>query len=140
MKCLKELAGDWKVAYSKELHVGARAKLENLSESIKNTMKRMNREVTEADIDALGYVMTTLQDVRKKQSEIELEFGPIFHTYSILDTYLPANVMDKDELDARAMLKSNWDKLSLECEKRQDVLSTKQAESARAGCAHLGVH
>jgi dynein heavy chain len=128
VKCLKELAGDWKVAYSKELHVGARAKLENLSESIKNTMKRMNREVTEADIDALGYVMTTLQDVRKKQSEIELEFGPIFHTYSILDTYLPANVMDKDELDARAMLKSNWDKLSQECEKRQDVLSTKQAE------------
>jgi hypothetical protein len=37
----------------------------------------MNREVTEGDIDALGYVMSTLTDVRKKESEIDLELEPI---------------------------------------------------------------
>jgi len=51
--------------------------------------------------------------------------------YTILDNYLPPNLMDKDEQDARALLKSNWDLLSAESEKRQDDLSTKQADYKR---------
>jgi len=125
---LKELCNKWKLAFSKELHTTARSKLENLSETIKQTTKKMNREVTEGDIDALGYVMSTLTDVRKKESEIDLELKPIVHMYSILDTYLPPSMMDKDEQDQRSLLQSNWDKLSVESRRRQDDLSTKQAE------------
>ncbi|EER16954.1 hypothetical protein Pmar_PMAR024462, partial [Perkinsus marinus ATCC 50983] len=88
-KGLKGLANEWKVAFSKQLHVKARDRLEALTEQIKTTAKRMNRTVEDGDIDALGYVMRTLNDVRRKQSEIELEFGPITHMYAILDTYLP---------------------------------------------------
>ncbi|KAF4646950.1 hypothetical protein FOL47_005323, partial [Perkinsus chesapeaki] len=127
-KSLKNLANEWKVAFSKQLHMKARDQLEALTEQIKSTAKRMNRTVEDGDIDALGYVMKTLNDVRRKQSEIELEFGPITHMYAILDTYLPSNVMDKDEQDARSMLKSNWLKLVEESEKRQQELSLKQAE------------
>ncbi|EER19993.1 conserved hypothetical protein, partial [Perkinsus marinus ATCC 50983] len=127
-KGLKGLANEWKVAFSKQLHVKARDRLEALTEQIKTTAKRMNRTVEDGDIDALGYVMRTLNDVRRKQSEIELEFGPITHMYAILDTYLPNNVMDKDEQDARSMLKRNWLKLVEESEKRQQELCLKQAE------------
>ena len=65
---------------------------------VKHTAKRLHREVVDGDIDALGYVMQTLADVRAKQSEIELEFGPITDMYHILDNYVP-NVIDKDEQD-----------------------------------------
>jgi dynein heavy chain len=128
VKSLKDLCNRWKLAFSKELHSDARQKLENLSETIKQTMKKMNREVTDGDIDALGYVMSTLTDVRKKESEIDLELKPIFHMYAILDTYLPPSMMDKDEQDQRSLLQSNWSKLSEESRRRQDDLSTKQAE------------
>jgi dynein heavy chain len=125
---LKELCNQWKLAFSKELHVSARGKLENLSEVIKQTMKRMSREVTDGDIDALGFVMSTLTEVRKKESEIELELQPITHMYTILDTYLPPSMMDKDEADARLLLPSNWAKLSEESRRRQNELSKRQAE------------
>merc|ERR550514_393495 len=68
---------------------------------IKRTSKRLNRDVVEGDIDALGYVMSTLQEVRRKQTEIELHFGPITQMYAIMDQYLP-NIMEKEEQDARA--------------------------------------
>eukprot|EP00397_Hematodinium_sp_SG-2012_P000031 GEMP01000031.1.p1 GENE.GEMP01000031.1~~GEMP01000031.1.p1 ORF type:complete len:4639 (+),score=1050.01 GEMP01000031.1:391-14307(+) len=129
-KNLKDIATRWKETFSKELHSKARARLEALSEMVKNTQKRLNREVVSGDIDALGYVMQTLNEVRSKQSEIELEFGPITHMYAILDQYLP-NILDKDEQDARSLLQSNWDKLLKESLKRQDELSVKQAEYKR---------
>ena len=55
---------------------------------IKRTTKRLNREVPDGDIDSLGYVMQTLQDVRAKQSEIELEFKILQLEYMILDNNL----------------------------------------------------
>ena len=74
--------------------------------------------------------MQTLQEVRAKQSEIELEFGPITADVRILDNHVPT-IMDKDEQDARSMLRSNWDKLLQDSEARQDDLSTKQANYKR---------
>merc|ERR1712224_1050799 len=124
-KSLKELANKWKESYAKELHSQAFKKLETVSEMIKVTTKRLNREVTEGDIDALGYVMETLKEVRAKQSEIELEFTPITHMYAILDQYLPM-IMDKEEQDARSMMRSSWYKLLAESEQRQEELTGKQ--------------
>jgi DNA anti-recombination protein RmuC len=76
-KDLKEIALKWKETFAKKLHIQAKGKLESVSEMVKQTQKKLHREVVEGDIDALGYVMQTLQEVRAKQSEIELEFGPI---------------------------------------------------------------
>jgi dynein heavy chain len=126
-KGLKELANKWKEVFAKELHSQAFTKLEKVGEMIKRTTKRLNREVADGDIDSLGYVMQTLQDVRSKQSEIELEFTPITHMYAILDNYLP-NIMDKEEQDARSMMKSSWQKLLLESEQRQEEFTGKQSE------------
>eukprot|EP00971_Amphidinium_carterae_P073463 1452523-Amphidinium_carterae.1 len=94
---------------------------------IKATTKKLQREVADGDIDALGYVMQTLQEVRAKQSEIELEMSPIMHMYRILDENLP-NIIDKDEADARLYMRSGWERLLADSEARQEELSLKQIQ------------
>ncbi|CAD7937234.1 unnamed protein product [Amoebophrya sp. A120] len=130
MQNLGELAEKWKTSFARKLHHNARVRLDTVGEMVKHTTKRLHREVAEGDIDALGYVMQTLQEVRAKQSEIELEFGPITHMYQILDQYVP-NMIDKDEQDQRSMLRNNWDKLLQDSESRQEHLSKQQAEHKR---------
>ena len=127
-KNLKILASQWSLEFSKELHKEARKKLESFSERIKQTTKRMLRPVEIGDIDALNSVMNTLSDVRRQQSDIDLEFSPIFSMYALLDQYLPSSLLDKDEQDTRSMLRSNWTKLVEESNKRQAELSGKQDE------------
>jgi len=127
---LKELANKWRESFARELHNQAFQRLEALSEIIKRTMKKLNREVADGDIDALGHVMQTLQEVRERQGEIELEFEPITQMYAILDTYLP-NILDKEEQDARSMLQSNWIRLLAESETRQEELTVKQVQFKR---------
>ena len=61
------------------------------------------------DIDSLGAVMETLVMIRKEQAEIEMKFNPVLEMYSLLDNYLTGGITDKDEMDARSMLKRNWD-------------------------------
>jgi len=75
-------------------------------------------------------VMETLKEVRLKQGEIELEMEPIMTMYAVLDQYLP-NILDKEEQDARSMLKSNWARLLSESETRQEELTVKQARFKR---------
>eukprot|EP00918_Siedleckia_nematoides_P048531 GHVU01106391.1.p2 GENE.GHVU01106391.1~~GHVU01106391.1.p2 ORF type:complete len:295 (-),score=74.23 GHVU01106391.1:1686-2570(-) len=125
---IKDLAGQWKLRYCKNLHASAKSELEELSEQIKQTKKKLAREVT--DIDVLRSIVDTLKDIRRKESEIELELEPIFEKYRILDTYLPrsVNLIDKDEQDQRTMLRSTWQKLVEQAEAQQDALSTKQDE------------
>lgn len=124
---LKGLAEKWKSCFAKELHKEAFTKLETVSEMVKSTRKKLLREVGGGDIDALAYVMQTLQEVYAKQSEIELDFIPIEHMYRILDEHLP-NIMDKEEQDTRSMLKKNWKDLLDESEARQQELSHKQIQ------------
>ena len=55
--------------------------------------------------------MKTLEEIRIEQAQIELNFTPVYEMYSLLDNYLPGGISDKDEMDARSMLKRNWDSL-----------------------------
>ncbi|CAE8616980.1 unnamed protein product [Polarella glacialis] len=129
-KSLRELANRWKESFARELHQQAFHRLESLSDVIKTTMKKLNREVEDGDIDALGHVMQTLREVREHQGEIELELEPIAQMYAILDTYLP-NILDKEEQDARSMLQSSWARLLAESETRQEELTVKQVQFKR---------
>lgn len=48
--------------------------------------------------------------------------------YTLLDNYQPGSIVDKDEMDARSMLRRNWDSLIEQAEKLGRDLSVKQAE------------
>jgi dynein heavy chain len=127
VKSLKGFAQKWKEAFATELHKDAYIKLEGVSEEIKKLTKQLAREVDTTDIDALGYVMQSLQEVRAKQSEIELDFIPISTMYKILEENLPDLLQqDKEEQDMRAALQRNWSNLVKTHEERQEEFSLRQ--------------
>jgi len=122
---LKDAARQWKIAFSNDLHKKARSKLEELTDYIKSTAKTLNTPVK--DIDTLKTVMDCLQEIRAKEAVIDLEFGPIIEMYSLLDTYLPSGILDKDEIDSKTILKRSWENLIKHSEEVQDELQQKQS-------------
>jgi predicted metallo-beta-lactamase superfamily hydrolase len=63
----------------------------------------------------LGSVMFALEEIRKKESEIELQFRPVTEMYSLLETYLP-EVMEKEESDVSSIIDKDWAKLVIDAE------------------------
>jgi dynein heavy chain, axonemal len=47
-----------------------------------------------------------------------MKFNPVMEMYSLLDNYLPGGITDKDEMDARSLLRRNWDILIQQAEIR----------------------
>jgi hypothetical protein len=48
------------------------------------------------DIDSLGNVMHALDEIRKKQSTIEIEFRPVIEMYNLLENYLDDDQINKE--------------------------------------------
>jgi len=71
--------------------------------------------------------METLQVIRQQQAEIDMKFNPVMDMYSLLDTYLVGGINDKDEMDARSMLRKHWDDLIEYAQVKQKELQLKQS-------------
>jgi len=54
--------------------------------------------------------MHALEEIRNKQSEIEIEFRPVIEMCTLLETYLP-EVMEKEEMDPAQILERDWGNL-----------------------------
>jgi len=103
----------WKSAFSKDLHKKAKTHLESLTDDIKQIRLKIEKPVK--DIDSSGSVMYALEEIRKKESEIELQFRPVTEMYSLLETYLP-EVMEKEESDVSSIIDKDWAKLVIDAE------------------------
>ena len=75
----------------------------------------------------MGSVMYALEEIRKKESEIEIQFRPVTEMYSLLETYLP-EVMEKEESDVSSILDKDWAKLVIDAEAVRNQLQGQQAE------------
>jgi dynein heavy chain, axonemal len=122
---LKQWAKEWKLHFSQDLHKRARSKLDQLTEQTKMFSIKLGKDVK--DIDSLGNVMETMENIRIKQAEIEMEFNPVIDMYLLLDTYLVGGITDKDEMDSRSLLRGNWDALIKQAETKVKELQRKQA-------------
>jgi len=98
----------WKDSYSKDLHKRAKTMLENLTDNIKQIKLKIEKPAK--DIDSLGQVMHALEEIRKKDSEIEIQFRPVIEMYALLDTYIP-EIMEKEEMDPQTILDKDWGQL-----------------------------
>lgn len=96
----------WKLIYSKDIHKQAKSLLGNLADDIKQIRLKIDKEVK--DIDSLGSVMLALEEIRKKQSNINFQFKPVSDMYALIENELE---MDRDELDQRKDLQKEWDEL-----------------------------
>lgn len=122
---LKRWIEMWKSAFSKDLHKKAKTLLEHLTDDIKQIRLKIEKPVK--DIDSLGSVMQALEEIRKKESEIELQFRPVTDMYAILDHYLP-ELMDKEESDVSSILDKDWAQLVAYAETVRNQLQGQQAE------------
>ena len=121
---LKEKCKEWKSQFSKDLHNKAKNELTEVTEHMKSLSSKLDKEIS--DINSLGTVMQTLEEIRKEQATIEFKFNPILDMYALLDLYLPNQVTEKEEMDNRTSLKSNWRGLLLKADKKQSELQEDQ--------------
>ena len=89
--------------------------------------EKLNKTVVK-DIDSLGTVMEKLEDIRVFQAVIDISLNPIADMYTLLENSLPGGINDKDEMDARSYLRSNWNNLVEMSEKIGKNLSSHQTE------------
>merc|ERR1712224_847170 len=122
---LKTTCKKWKNEYAEDLHEKAKEQLYSLTENMKNLSSKLGKEVK--NIDSLGQVMTTLESIRVEQAEIDLNFGPVLDMYSLLDTYLPGGITDKEEMESRTLLKKKWGDLVEMAEVTQRTHQNEQA-------------
>ncbi|CAM9799127.1 unnamed protein product [Ectocarpus fasciculatus] len=126
---LRSECNRWKIKFSDNLHVQAKTKLEHLTEFIRMTTGKVVREVT--DLDTLSFIMKLLADVRDRESSMDMEINPIMDMYRMLESYLPAGFMEKEEIDKKTVLRANWKKLLKQSEMRTEELSKAQMRHKR---------
>lgn len=120
---LKGYIQQWKDTFSRELHKKAKALLENLTDEIKQIRLKIDKSVK--DIDSLGSVMFALEEIRKKQSDISLQFKPITDMYNLVETYF-ADSMDKEESYQKENIKKQWDQLVVKAVQVRNELQGQQ--------------
>jgi len=125
---LKSKIQQWKEAFSRELHKKAKLSLDHLTDDIKQLKFKLQKPAQ--DIDTLGNVMYALEEIRKKESDIDLQFRPVTEMYNLLEIHL-ANVMDKEEMDAKSILEKRWKELLQLAETTRNSLQGHQSRFKR---------
>ena len=121
---LREDCNKWMLKYSEYLHFRAKQELESITEYMRVTMGKLSRNVE--DLDSLGFIMQVLKEVRDKECSIDMDIDPIMDMYRMLECHLPSGFMEKEEIDKKTVLRSNWKKLILQALARTDELSSTQ--------------
>lgn len=94
---LKRYIQNWRTVFSKEIHKQAKTQMGALADDIKQIRLKIDKEVK--DIDSYGSVILALEEIRKKQSNINFQFKPIEDMYVLIEHNLPN--LDRDELDKK---------------------------------------
>jgi dynein heavy chain len=63
------------------------------------------------DLPSLKQVMDGQSEVREVQSSVSSEFTSIIDRYNTLEAFLPVGGLGKDEMDAKSVLKTQWDQI-----------------------------
>jgi dynein heavy chain, axonemal len=125
---LKERITLWKTSFAKDLHKKASAKIEDLKDDMKQI--RLKIEKPAADVDSLGNVMHALEDIRTRESQMDIDFRPVLEMYRLLDIYIP-EIMAADETDPSAIIEKQWKQLVADAGEVRDELMTRQASFKR---------
>mgnify|MGYP004537244597 FL=1 len=82
--------------------------LETLNDDMKQIRLKIDKPAK--DIDSLGQVMHALEEIRKKESEIDIDFRPVIDMFALLEnsSYMENKEQKGDEMDASAILDKDW--------------------------------
>jgi dynein heavy chain len=117
----------WKDAFAKDLLKKAQSNIDNLTEEIKHI--RLKIEKPAKDVDSLGNVMYALEEIRKKQSTIDIEFRPVIEMYNLLENYLEDEDINKEgNKDPSQIINKDWDELVQQAVQVRNNLQGQQSE------------
>jgi dynein heavy chain len=82
--------------------------LETLNDDMKQIRLKIDKPAK--DIDSLGQVMHALEEIRKKESEIDIDFRPVIDMFALLEnsSYMENKEQKGDELDAHSIIDKDW--------------------------------
>ena len=82
--------------------------LEGLNDDIKQIKLKIDKPAK--DIDSLGQVMTALEEIRKKESEIDIDFRPVIEMFALLEnsSYMAEKEPKGDDMEASSILDKDW--------------------------------
>jgi len=82
--------------------------LENLNDDIKQIKLKIDKPAK--DIDSLGQVMFALEEIRKKESEIDIDFRPVIEMFALLEnsSYMADKEPKGDDMEASSILDKDW--------------------------------
>ena len=124
---LKHSAANWKTRYATNLHVQAKEQLATIMEYINTTRVNLGHDIN--DLEDVRVVMATLKEIREKESEIDLQFGPVEEMYSLLNKYEVR--VPKEEVDMVAELRYSWRKMRTQSTQVTEKLSKLQVNFKR---------
>ncbi len=86
------------------------------------TIDKVTREVT--DLDTLSFIMRLLVDVRESASRRwRWRSTPSWTSTACSRAIFPVGFMEKEEINKKTVLRTNWKKLLNQCESRTEELS-----------------
>jgi dynein heavy chain len=85
--------------------------LETLNDDMKQIRLKIDKPAK--DIDSLGQVMHALEEIRKKESEIDIDFRPVIDMFALLEnsSYMENKEQKGDEMDASTIIEKDWSAL-----------------------------
>jgi hypothetical protein len=74
--------------------------------------------------------MHALEEIRKKESEIDIDFRPVIDMFSLLEnsSYMENKEQKGDELDASSIIDKDWAALVKQASEVQDGLFAQQSQ------------
>jgi dynein heavy chain len=96
--------------------------LEKLNDDMKQIRLKIDKPAK--DIDSLGSVMHALEEIRRKESEIDIDFRPVIDMFALLEnsSYMENKEQKGDELDASSIIDKDWASLVKQASEVQDGL------------------
>lgn len=136
---LQKWIAQWKNHFAKDLLKKAQTNIDNLTEEIKHIRLKIEKEAD--SIDSLGNVMSALEEIRKKQSTIEIEFRPVIEMYNLLETYLDEEDINKEgNKDPSQIINKDWNELVQQAVEVRNGLQGRQSDFKKSlifGVNHL---
>ena len=99
--------------------------------------KLLSAEITD-NLSDLRVLMDALRDIRGRESEVEIKFGPVESTYQLLEKY--EVTVAKDEFDKVSDMRFKWKKLRVMANERNAQIARLQGGFKRDLIAQVCAH
>ena len=119
---LDQCCNDWKNAYSRELQRTTRDNSKKLDELIKSFQQKLKQQPDK--IQELKEVVSTIDDIRRNEGEIEMYLKPYVELYNLVQQHSKESFLDK--ILSKTNFDRMWQEVLIKAGKIRDTLQNQQ--------------